>query len=167
MISRFTTCVLAVLACIVIAGCQTASPMQTASDDGWNHFGAAGRDQGPIVALGAIAGGESNVVVEGTIIDVCAMKGCWMRVKDGDDELFVRFQDYGFFVPMNAAGQRVAMHGTSVAQIASVKELRHYAEDAGKSPEEIAKITEPEERVTFFADSVYIEGTELDPPHRE
>jgi len=90
-----------------------------------------------------------------------------MRVKDGDDEMFVRFQDYAFFVPRNAAGHNVVMHGTAQLQTTSVEELRHYAQDAGKSPEEIAAITEPETRVTFFADSVYIEGAGLAAPHQE
>jgi hypothetical protein len=141
--------------------------MTTASDDGWNHYGAEGKDNGPTVSLGMISGEESNVIVEATIVDVCPKKGCWMRVTDGEQELFVRFQDYGFFVPMNAAGREVVMHGTSVAQVASVEELRHYAEDAGKSAEEIAAITEPETRVTYFADSVYIAGTGLDEPHQQ
>jgi hypothetical protein len=161
--------VLVSLACALVAGCQSdgPTPMQTANSDGWVHFGAGGKDKGPTVALGMISGDESNVIVEGTIVDVCQKKGCWMRVTDGGQELFVRFQDYGFFVPMNAAGREVVMHGTSVAQIASVEELRHYAQDAGKSAEEIAAITEPETRVTFFADSVYIPGPGLDAPHQE
>ncbi|MHC4141279.1 MAG: DUF4920 domain-containing protein [Planctomycetota bacterium] len=155
------------LICALVAGCQTSTPMKAASDDGWNRYGAEGKDKGPTVSLGAIGGGESNVIVEGTIVDVCPKKGCWMRVTNGEQELFVRFQDYGFFVPMNAAGHDVVMHGTSVAQVASVEELRHYAEDAGKSTAEIAAITEPETRVTFFADSVYIAGPGLDEPHQE
>ncbi|MHC5009153.1 MAG: DUF4920 domain-containing protein [Planctomycetota bacterium] len=155
------------LICALAAGCQTGTPMTAASDDGWNRYGAEGKDTGPTVSLGAIGGGEANVIVEATIVEVCPKKGCWMRVTDGEQELFVRFQDYGFFVPMNAAGHEVVMHGTSVAQIASVEELRHYAQDAGKSDQEIKAITEPETRVTFFADSVYIAGTGLDEPHQE
>ena len=141
--------------------------METARDDGWNRYGTADRDAGPVIALAAVEGDMSNVIVEGTITDVCAKKGCWMTVAGGGTELFVRFQDYGFFVPRNAAGHRVVMHGTSVAQVTSVEELRHYAEDAGKSPEEIAAITEPQARTVFFADSVYIEGGGLEAPHEE
>ncbi|MHC5114306.1 MAG: DUF4920 domain-containing protein [Planctomycetota bacterium] len=158
---------LVAFACLLMCGCQSTSPMTDARADGWNHYGFTGRDSGPEVALGALHGGESNVVVRGTIIDVCPKKGCWMRVRKGDDELFVRFQDYKFFVPMNSAGHEVVMHGTAIAQMATVEELRHYAEDAGKTPAEIAKITKPEERVTFFADSVYIAGAGLDEPHSQ
>jgi hypothetical protein len=155
------------LAFLALCACQTTTPAEDAAAEGWNHYGMTGKDAGETVALAAVAGGESNVIVEGVIKEVCPVKGCWMRVADGDAELFVRFQDYSFFVPKNAAGHRVIMHGTAIAQEASVEELRHYAEDAGKSEEEIAAIVVPEMRVTFFADSVYIAGTGLEEPHSE
>jgi hypothetical protein len=151
----------------VLTACQTASPYETAQSQGWNHYGGKPETAGDVVALGAVGGDEADIVVEGTITEVCAAKGCWMRVADGEHELFVRFQNYGFFVPRNAAGHRTVMHGTAVAQEVSVDELRHYAADAGKSAQEIAAITVPETRVTFLADSVYIEGDGLDEPHSE
>ncbi len=167
MIGRIIVCGIAVLLCGIAVGCQAPTPMQQARDDGWSHYGFEDRESGPTVALGGLSGGESNVIVEGTITDVCVKKGCWMRVEADGEELFVRFQDYGFFVPRNAAGHQVVMHGTSVASVTSVEELRHYASDAGKSEAEIAAITEPETRVTFFADSVYIAGEGLDEPFSE
>ena len=39
----------------------------------------------------------------------------------------------------------------------SVEMLRHYAEDAGDSEEEILKITEAEYELSFIADGVLIE----------
>lgn len=42
----------------------------------------------------------------------------------------------------------------------SVEELRHYAEDAGKSKEEIESITEPRIEYTFMADGVYLKKIE-------
>jgi hypothetical protein len=157
------------LAAASAVGCQSErlNPMKTARDGGWAHYGMQDKEWGPTVALGAVGGDDANVIVEGNIVDVCQMKGCWMRVSDGEQELFVRFQDYGFFVPMNAAGHDVVMHGTAVEKELSVEELRHYAEDAGKSPQEIAAITEPETRVTFYADSVYIAGDGLDEPYSQ
>jgi hypothetical protein len=154
------------LVCLLV-GCQSVTPLQQADREGWSHYGFEDRDSGPTVALGAVSGDDANVIVEATITDVCPKKGCWMLVTDGEQELFVRFQDYGFFVPRNATGHRVVMHGTAVAQTVSVDELRHYAQDAGKSPDEIAAISKPETRVTFFADSVYIEGDGLDEPYAD
>ena len=37
-----------------------------------------------------------------------------------------------------------------------VEHLKHYAQDAGKSKEEIAKITEPKDELTFIADGVIV-----------
>jgi hypothetical protein len=37
-----------------------------------------------------------------------------------------------------------------------VAELQHYAEDAGKSKEEIAKINSPKTELTFVADGVLV-----------
>ena len=38
----------------------------------------------------------------------------------------------------------------------SVERLRHYAEDAGKSSDEIEKIVKPEFKLSFLADGVAI-----------
>lgn len=158
---------LILLLCLTLPACKGPTPMEAANLDGWNHFGLAGNDGGQVVALGAIAGGEADVIVRGAIVEVCSEKGCWMRLRDGEDELFVRFQDYAFFVPRNAAGRDAVIHGMATAQLESVETLRHYAEDAGKSAEEIAAITEPEMRITFYADAVYIEGDGLDAAHEQ
>lgn len=139
----------------MFASCAS-TPMTEARESGWDHFGAEVNTRRPVKEIGQLEGDESNIIVQGEIVDVCPKKGCWMKVTDGSDELFVRFQDYSFFVPLDAAGRQVVMNGTAVTEIASVEDLRHYAEDAGQSAEEIAKITEPETRTTFFANSVYI-----------
>ena len=47
--------------------------------------------------------------------------------------------------------------GWAYREMVSVDELKHFAEDAGEPAEEIAKITKPEERITFMADGVLIE----------
>ena len=41
-------------------------------------------------------------------------------------------------------------------QETSVKELRHYAEDAGKSKEEIAKITKPKVEIRVLANGIKV-----------
>jgi hypothetical protein len=48
------------------------------------------------------------------------------------------------------------MRGTASINVTSVEELRHYAEDAKKSKEEIEKITEPKSELVFEADGVII-----------
>jgi len=94
--------------------------------------------------------------VSGTIESVCQVKGCWMNLVDDatGEEVFVKFKDYGFFMPLDCSGKKVAMEGYGYKEVVPVDELRHYAEDAGKSAEEIAKITEPEENYRFLANGV-------------
>jgi hypothetical protein len=98
-----------------------------------------------------------STVVKGTVEDVCQMKGCWMNIAGTDGEaMMVRFKDYGFFMPKDIAGREVIMSGKAFFQTTPVDELRHYAEDAGKSPEEVAKITEPKRELSFLADGVIL-----------
>lgn len=97
------------------------------------------------------------VKLEGIIYDVCQKKGCWMNVEiDEENDLFVKFRDYEFFVPKDAAGRKAILEGYAYKEIQSVDELRHYAEDAGESDSVIMAITEPEVGFTFMADGVLI-----------
>lgn len=100
---------------------------------------------------------EMPAKVEGTVESVCKVKGCWMKVKTGDGQTMrVTFKDYGFFVPKDIVGKTVVVEGTAETTTTPVADLRHFAEDAGKSKEEIAKITQPEKALTFVADGVIV-----------
>jgi len=97
--------------------------------------------------------------VEGTVESVCKVKGCWMKVKTGDGQTMrVMFKDYAFFVPKDIVGKTVVVEGLAETTTTPVDELRHYAEDAGKPKEEIAKITKPEKALTFMADGVIVKN---------
>lgn len=100
---------------------------------------------------------EMPAKVEGTVESVCKVKGCWMKVKTSDGQTMrVTFKDYGFFVPKDIVGKTVVVEGTAETSTTPVADLRHFAQDAGKSKEEIAKITEPEKALTFVADGVIV-----------
>lgn len=98
--------------------------------------------------------------VRATVESVCQTKGCWMNLVSAegqnDPSVFVKFKDYGFFVPKDISGKEVIIEGVAYREVTSVEELRHYAEDEGKSEEEIAQITEAEEELKFMADGVII-----------
>lgn len=79
-----------------------------------------------------------------------------VSAEEGNPEMMVRFKDYGFFMPMDIEGRTVILDGYAKKDIISVDELRHYAEDANKSAEEIAAITEPEEELGFLAHGVIL-----------
>jgi len=104
-------------------------------------------------------GEVNNIILEGEITQTCAKKGCWMDVKVSEqDTLMVRFKDYGFFVPEEGVeGLRTVVKGKAKMDTISVEMLRHYAEDAGDSEEEILKIMEPKYVLEFIAEGVLIE----------
>src|SRR5574343_119595 len=78
------------------------------------------------------------------INEICQNKGCWMTLDLGQDQqAFVKFKDYGFFVPMNAQNREVVVEGKAFIEETPVNELKHYAEDEGKSKAAIDSITAP------------------------
>lgn len=98
-----------------------------------------------------------NVVLKGEVTGVCQKKGCWMTLKNSEGkDVRVTFKDYALFMPKDISGKEVVIHGVAKKEEISVDDLRHYAEDAGKSSEEIAAITEPGYELTFEADGVVI-----------
>ena len=100
---------------------------------------------------------SSKVKIEGEILSSCPMKGCWMKISVEKDTVLVRFKDYGFFVPKNGIeGKSTIINGKLSVDTLSIAQLQHYAEDAGKSKEEIALISKPEITISFLADGVLI-----------
>jgi len=126
-----------------------------------NHFGTKIDEKGAITMseLMTQMNGKEEVSakVTGKISKVCQTKGCWMTIDKGDGtSMRVSFTDYGFFVPKDISGKTVVMEGRAKVETTSVDELRHYAEDAKKSKEEIEKITEPKTELVFEADGVIV-----------
>ncbi|KGO85030.1 branched-chain amino acid aminotransferase [Flavobacterium rivuli WB 3.3-2 = DSM 21788] len=102
-------------------------------------------------------GDTVNIKFKTKIKDVCQKKGCWMALQLPDEkESFVKFKDYAFFVPLNAAGQDAVVSGKAFVSEVSVAQLKHYAKDGGQSDAEINKITEPKKTYGFLADGVLI-----------
>ncbi|MFD2909568.1 DUF4920 domain-containing protein [Flavobacterium ardleyense] len=103
------------------------------------------------------AGDTLDVKFRSAINEVCQKKGCWMSLNlSEDEELFVKFKDYDFFVPMNAQDKEVIVKGKAYVNVETVADLKHYAKDAGKSQALIDSIVKPEVRYSFMADGVLI-----------
>ena len=93
----------------------------------------------------------------GKVVSVCQEKGCWMKIeKPGGEAMMVKFKDYGFFMPKDIIGKEVVLDGEADIKETSVKQLKHYAGDAGKSKEEIAKIKAPKKELIFVAKGVLV-----------
>lgn len=98
-----------------------------------------------------------EATIKGKITSCCQKKGCWMTLSlENGEEMMVRFKDYGFFVPLDSEGKEVVIHGMAKKETVPVDELKHYAQDAGKTQEEIDKITTPKDEIRFLADGVVL-----------
>ncbi|MCB0546370.1 MAG: DUF4920 domain-containing protein [Phaeodactylibacter sp.] len=145
-------------------GSQTEAEKTTGSTElKGKTFGAAFSPDGSIdySEMAKQMDGRDSVElkIQGTVQEVCQMKGCWMLVASDDsnqEPVMVRFKDYGFFMPKDIAGRKVVMEGWAFREVTPVDELRHYAEDAGKSQEEIDAITEPKDEMKFLASGVLL-----------
>ncbi len=144
-------------AALLITG--MAKAQQTPADA--RYFGKEFTPQNvvPAAQVAAKVGAKDSVYLqtEGVVKEVCRQKGCWMKVDAGNgEEMLVRFKQYAFFVPKDAAGKKVVLNGKAFAYQSSVAEQRHYAEDAGKSKKEVASIKKPRKAVRFEADGVML-----------
>jgi len=143
---------------LFLVSCNNTTTAPTQDASGKEFFGEVFNPQKAMSTndlLSKMKGKESvEAMVEGEVTAVCKKKGCWMTlaVEDGED-IMVRFKDYGFFMPLDLTG-KVLIKGTAKEQVTTVDELKHYAEDDGASPEEIAEITEPKREVHITATGV-------------
>lgn len=113
----------------------------------------------PVEKMEAAMGDKktADLQITGEVVEVCKKKGCWMTLKmPGGEDVRVTFKDYAFFMPKDIVGKKVALDGIAKKQTISAETLRHYAEDAHQSKEEVAKITEPKKELAFEAKGVVI-----------
>jgi hypothetical protein len=139
---------------------DAAVPTGKPTPDGWAHFGA-GVTPSEVVPIATVladpqAHAGRTLTIEGTVAEVCLVKGCWLTMRDGDREMRVTFKDYGFFVPKESGGKRVRVQGVFAIEDVPVETARHYLEDAGKH-DEAARITAPVPSFTFVATGVQMQ----------
>jgi hypothetical protein len=69
-----------------------------------------------------------TVRVEGQVRKACQKKGCWMELATGEKGAGVRvtFKDYGFFVPVDAAGSQARVEGVVKVSELSEAMASHY-----------------------------------------
>jgi hypothetical protein len=95
--------------------------------------------------------------VKGRVVEVCKAEGCWIRLQKADgSSMMVRSKDHAFLMPENIVGKTVLVDGSAMVKEVSEEMRKHYAEDAGKSKAEIAKIKGPDKDVQFSARGVKV-----------
>ena len=157
--------VLAIVSCKEAKEEQQEVATETTEEMASNYqsFGAQINDQNVITKDEMVekyknlnVGDTVDVKFTSKVNSVCQAKGCWMRLDLGDAESFVKFKDYGFFMPKDIAGQEVIVEGKAFVEETSVEDLKHFAMDAGKTQEEVDAITEPELTFSFISSGVLI-----------
>lgn len=113
---------------------RLSEPVEQTADS--ESFGAPLDESVLAVSLGEIAsdGGTyvgQSVRVVARVAEVCQKKGCFFIAQEGDSVVRISFKDYGFFVPTDISGKRVALVGEVVAREVTTDEAAHYAEDLG------------------------------------
>ena len=139
----------------------------TSKEMAYQSFGEKINDQDVLTAaemkekFEAMEVGDTiEVKFRSKVNSVCQEKGCWMRLDIGDeDEAFVKFKDYGFFMPKDIATDEVIVAGKAYVEKTSVEDLKHFAKDAGKTEDEIAAITDPELTYAFLSHGVLLPET--------
>ncbi|TDH27819.1 DUF4920 domain-containing protein [Segetibacter sp. 3557_3] len=97
-----------------------------------------------------------TVKIKGKVTDVCTIEGCWLKMETAKGKMMVKMKDHAFLVPTDLNGKNIVVDGTARMSVTSVKQLQHYAEDAGKSKAEIARITEPKKEIIVDAKGVLV-----------
>lgn len=72
------------------------------------HYGATFTESDAIKAKELLADpgafADGTILIEGTIVDVCQAKGCWMVLSDGSKQIRVVMKDHAFTVDKGATG---------------------------------------------------------------
>ncbi len=98
----------------------------------------------------------AEVKVTGVVTEVCKAEGCWLRMKTDNGTMLIKMKDHAFLVPLAMNGKTIVAEGTATLKETSMEMLRHYAEDAGKSKEEIEAIKEGKREITMQAKGILV-----------
>lgn len=100
---------------------------------------------------------EIAATLVGAVTAVCQTEGCWMKVDKGDGTtMMVKVKDHKFALPKDIAGHKAVFSGLATMKTTSVEQLKHYAEDEGKSKDYINSIKEPVSEWVFEATGITI-----------
>ena len=109
-----------------------------------------------------------TVLIRGTIESVCQARGCWVRLMPagekaasltpGMDNAFIELvcDQAGQLVPKDSAGAVALVRGEVTVEETDEATARHYAQDAGASEDEVAKIVGPQKTVRVSSPGVAV-----------
>ncbi len=152
IISLFTLC--------LFCASLMAQPPKVAADKG-SVFGVSVSEEGALsadsLAENLIQAGQTREVkLIGKVTEVCKAEGCWVRVETKTGSMLVKMKDHAFLVPVALEGKTIVADGVATFKETSVEQLKHFAEDGGKSQKEIEKIVEPKKEIVFQATGIKV-----------
>ena len=155
--------IIVLFAAIIIAGSVNAQPPNLPAESGATFGEKITADDAISVeqlvnrmALHERQTKAIEVKLKGTVTSVCEEMGCWLKIKSAGSDMMIKMKDHSFFVPLAINGKEIIIDGIAEEKVTSVEQLRHYAQDAGKSKEEIAAITEPKKEIIISAKGVLV-----------
>lgn len=151
--------ILSLTLCLFFASLM-AQPPKVAADKGsvfGTHVSEEGAVSADLLAENLTQAGQTKEVkVTGKVTEVCKAEGCWIRVETKTGSMLVKMKDHAFLVPVALEGKTIVADGVATFKETSVEQLRHFAEDAGKSQKEIDQIKEPKKEVVFQATGIKV-----------
>jgi hypothetical protein len=123
-------------------------------------FGVKTTEEGAVAAneLTGVLGSKTtaDVKVKGKVVEVCKAEGCWIRMETASGPMLIKMKDHAFTVPLALNGKTIVVDGTAEIKETSVEMQKHYAEDAGKSKEEIEAIKDVKKEIVMQAKGLLV-----------
>ena len=136
---------------------NTEAPATPVTASGAKIYGKALSKAAATVELAALlkdptAWIDKTVAVTGHVRKSCEKKGCWMELATAGDKnapgCRVTFKDYGFFVPLDAAGSKARLEGVVTINTLEADVVAHYEAEGARFTEKNEDGTAKELHIT-------------------
>lgn len=98
-----------------------------------------------------------SLKLTGEVVKVCQHSGCWLDIKVNDSAtMHITFSDPEKTIPKDSKGRKAVIEGIAYKELISVKTLKNYAREEGKTQEEVDQITKPAYEYNFVATEILL-----------